>query len=142
MWTLIKIAWRNLFRQRRRTAITASAMALSLIIAIPYYGLTEGLSAETIKAMGVASGAYETALNRSETAQGEAAVYIRVLRQLGEIYAAKQRLGVEPEIDVPFSIEQATEIYAAFHTDLDAGWEKHGYRDSGRGDYLAAMHRL
>ena len=44
MRTLLKIAWRNLFRQRRRTAITVAAMALSLVIAIPYYGLVEGLS--------------------------------------------------------------------------------------------------
>ncbi len=103
---------------------------------------SEGLSEKTQEAIRVSIGAYESALRQADTLQGQCAVYARVLRQLGEIYAAKQRLGVEPEIDVPFSIELATEIYAAFHADLDAGWEKHGYRDSGRGDYLAAMHRL
>lgn len=46
---LAKIAWRNLFRQRRRTAITASAMALSLIVAIPTYGLMEGLGNEMLR---------------------------------------------------------------------------------------------
>jgi len=49
MWLIIKTAWRNLFRQRRRTLITVSAMAVSLIFAIPLYGLTEGLNAEMLK---------------------------------------------------------------------------------------------
>jgi ABC-type lipoprotein release transport system permease subunit len=47
--TLLKIAWRNLFRQRRRTLITCAAMALSLLIAIPTYGLMEGLTAQMLR---------------------------------------------------------------------------------------------
>ena len=49
MWLLIKTAWRNLFRQRRRTIITASAMAVSLAMAIPTYGLIGGVRAEFYK---------------------------------------------------------------------------------------------
>ncbi|MBW2733332.1 MAG: ABC transporter permease, partial [Deltaproteobacteria bacterium] len=43
MWLLIKTAWRNLFRQSRRTSITVSAMSISLILAIPSIGMMEGL---------------------------------------------------------------------------------------------------
>lgn len=49
MWLLVKTAWRNLFRQRRRTLITVSAMALSLWLAIPTWGLTEGLTREMLR---------------------------------------------------------------------------------------------
>ncbi|MCD6500117.1 MAG: ABC transporter permease [Deltaproteobacteria bacterium] len=43
---LLKMAWRNLWRQRRRTLITIIAMVAGLGLCIPYYGLTEGLSAD------------------------------------------------------------------------------------------------
>jgi ABC-type lipoprotein release transport system permease subunit len=49
MWILVKTAWRNLFRQPRRTGVTLSAMAVSLSLAIPTYGLTEGLMAEMFR---------------------------------------------------------------------------------------------
>ncbi len=49
MWLLLKTAWRNLFRQRRRTIITASAMAVSLAMAIPTYGLIGGVREEFYK---------------------------------------------------------------------------------------------
>jgi len=49
MWLLLKTAWRNLFRQRRRTIITVTAMAFSLVIAIPTWGLTEGLTQEMLR---------------------------------------------------------------------------------------------
>ena len=104
---------------------------------------TEGLSPETIKAMGVASGAYETALNRSETAQGEAAVYIRVLRQLGEIYAAKQRLGVDPYVETSFSIEDAIGVYRRLYSERnDEGWVKLGFRTTGHNAYVETLHSL
>jgi ABC-type lipoprotein release transport system permease subunit len=47
----MKTAWRNLFRQRRRTAITASAMALSLAVAIPFYGLILGIREQVVTAI-------------------------------------------------------------------------------------------
>jgi hypothetical protein len=103
----------------------------------------EGLSDETIKAMGVASGAYATALNRSETAQGEAAVYIRVLRQLGEIYAAKQRLGVDPYVETSFSIEDAITVYRRLYSQRDhEGWVKLGFRTTGHQAYVETLHSL
>ncbi|MFH2009684.1 MAG: FtsX-like permease family protein [bacterium] len=49
MWLLLKTAWRNLFRQRRRTLITVTAMAFSLVLAIPSWGLTEGLTREMLR---------------------------------------------------------------------------------------------
>ena len=49
MWLLLKTAWRNLFRQRRRTIITVTAMAFSLVLAIPTWGLTEGLTKEMLR---------------------------------------------------------------------------------------------
>jgi hypothetical protein len=106
---------------------------------------TEGLGLETQKAIRVSAGAYETALDRADTLQGQCAVYTRVLRQLGEIYAAKQRLGVDPEIDTPFSIEGAIEVYSRLHKEgllQKDGWEELGYASVGRDAYLDAMHHL
>ena len=48
MWLIPKTAWRNLFRQKRRTFITVSAMAVSLMMAIPTWGLVDGLSAQML----------------------------------------------------------------------------------------------
>jgi hypothetical protein len=103
---------------------------------------TDGFSSETLKAVRMAAGAYEVALNRANTVQGQCAVYTRVLRLMGEIYAAKQRLGVDPEIDTPFSIEGAIEVYASMAFKLEAGWEDLGYRAAGRQAYVDAMHGL
>ena len=51
MGILSKTAWRNIFRQRRRSLITLSAMALSLIVAIPTYGLMEGMRRDMQRAI-------------------------------------------------------------------------------------------
>ena len=92
--------------------------------------------------MRLASGAYQTALDRADTVQGECAVYRRVLRQLGEVYAAKQRLGVDPELEIPFTIEGAIEVYAKLALAGDDGWQDLGYRATGRESYVTAMRGL
>ncbi len=99
----------------------------------------EGLSPGTLKALRVSSGAYQAALDRAVTLQGEASVHTRVLRQLGEVYAAKQRLGVDPEIESPFSIEDAIDVYQRMREgeeDLD----EMGFRSAE--DYVTAAHAL
>ena len=105
---------------------------------------SQGLSDETVKAIRVASGAYEKALDRAITLQGQAAVYTRVLRQLGEVYAAKQRLGTDPDIETAFTIEGAMEVYDRIHRDAakadGPAWATHGYDSQER--YLAAMQGL
>jgi len=104
---------------------------------------SEGLSDATIKAMGVASGAYETALGLANTLQGEAAVYVRVLRQMGEIYAAKQRLGIDPHVELPFSIEGAMQVYADLHGAREGErFAQSGFKTAGREAYHAAMRLL
>lgn len=103
---------------------------------------SEDLSQETLRAMRRASGAYETALNRAGTVQGKTAVYTRVLRLLGELYAAKQRLGVDPEIDMPFSIEGAMQVYMELATGLEGNWQALGYRNVDRQLYVDALRRL
>jgi hypothetical protein len=103
---------------------------------------SDGLEGETVEAIRVASGAYEAALDRADTVQGEAAVYTRALRQLGEIYAAKQRLGVDPEVVMPFTIEGAIDVYAKLHKGRKDGWRKLGYRTTGRRAYIEAMRAL
>lgn len=102
---------------------------------------SEGLGEATIRAIRIASGAYETALNRADTVQGEAAVYTRVLRQIGEVYAAKQRLGVDPEVETPFSIEGAIRVYEKLRDEPEA-WAERGYASTGRQSYVEAMQRL
>lgn len=103
----------------------------------------DGLSDATVKAIGVTSGAYETALGLADTLQGESAVYMRVLRQMGEIYAAKQRLGVDPYVETPFTVEGAINVYA----DLQASgsgerFAQSGFKTAGREVYHATMRRL
>lgn len=88
---------------------------------------SEGLSEATVKALQVASGAYQTALDRADTVQGECAVQTRVLRLLGEIYAAKQRLGVDPEIATTFTLEDAVDVYNRMAEVEGEGWGKLGY---------------
>jgi hypothetical protein len=101
-----------------------------------------GLDSETLRAMARASGAYETALNRAQTAQGQCAVYTRVLRQLGELYAAQQRLGVDAEVDLPFSVEGAIRVYARLRRGLGGDHAALGYRGVPRALYLESMQRL
>lgn len=97
-----------------------------------------GFSDETIKALRVSAGAYETALNRAATLQGKATVYSRVLRQLGEVYAAKQRLGADPEIETAFSIEGAIGVFSELSREED--FRELGF--SSREAYLANVHHL
>jgi hypothetical protein len=101
-----------------------------------------GLGDATVRAMRGAASAYETAFRRAITAQGECAVYTRVLRQIGELYAARQRLKADPEIEMPFSIEGAVDTYARMHAQLHGDWQRLGYRTRPRSDYITAMHRL
>jgi hypothetical protein len=100
----------------------------------------KGFAEETVEAMRVAAGAYEKALARAETLQGQATVYSRVLRQLGESYAARQRLGVDPDFETTFSIEGAINVYDQLYridqTDLGA----QGF--DNREAYMASLHRL
>jgi len=103
---------------------------------------SDGLSPKTIETIRLASGAYQTALDRADTEQGECAVYRRVLRQLGEVYAAKQRLGVDPEIAIPFTIEGAIEVYAKLALVGDDGWADLGFRATGRESWTLAMRGL
>jgi hypothetical protein len=105
---------------------------------------SDGLTDETVEALRVASGAYESALNRARTLQGQGAVYTRVLRQLGEVYAAKQRLGVDPDIETSFSIEGAIEVYTQLQREgtreAPDAWHELGY--ASREQYVSAMHGL
>jgi len=103
---------------------------------------SEDLSQETLRALRRASGAYETALSRAGTVQGKTAVYTRVLRLLGELYAAKQRLGVDPEIDMPFSIEGAMQVHVELAAGLKGDWRALGYRNVERQLYVDALRRL
>lgn len=103
---------------------------------------SEGFSEATLDAVRVSIGAYETALRQARTLQGQTAVYTRVLRQLGELYAARQRLGEDPKLDVPFRIDRAKEIFAALHEARDGEWGRHGYLEHGREAYVRALRGL
>lgn len=45
---LFKLAWRNLWRQKRRTLLTASALSLALILSLAMRSLQEGTYASNI----------------------------------------------------------------------------------------------
>jgi hypothetical protein len=104
---------------------------------------SEGFSPEALEAIRVASGAYKGALARADTIQGRCAVYTRALRQIGEIYAAKQRLDQDPEIRLPFSVDDAMVVYARMHAAREGGrYGRLGYGRHGRQAYLVAMRGL
>jgi hypothetical protein len=103
---------------------------------------SEGLDERTRGSIRVAAGAYQGALDRADTLQGRCAVHSRVLRLIGELYAAKQRLGVDPEVEIPFQIEDAIEVYAKLQHGLEGGWEELGYARNGRADYVEALRGL
>jgi ActR/RegA family two-component response regulator len=101
----------------------------------------KGFGEETVKAMRVASGAYEKALARASTLQGQATVYSRVLRQLGESYAARQRLGVDPDFETSFTIEGAIEVYdELYRAGKEGDFVSLGFLN--RESYLLALHHL
>ncbi len=103
---------------------------------------TEGLSDKTIASIRAASSSYGRAIDLAETPSGQSAVYTRVLRQMGEVFAAKQRLGVDPDIEVPFTIEGALQVYGMLHDARDGSWAKLGFRTSGYESYLESMRGL
>jgi len=104
---------------------------------------SEGLSEDALQAIGVTSSAYATALDLAQTVQGQAAVYMRVLRQMGEVYAAKQRLGVDPYVELPFTIEGAMSVYAALHeARKDGQWRELGFRGASEDAYFETMKGL
>ena len=102
----------------------------------------DGLSAETQRALRTTTGAYEVAFKRARTVEGQCAVYTRVLREIGEVYVAKQRLNVETELDMPFSIEGAIGVWATLRGAMNEGWEDLGYQNVTREQYLDSMRRL
>jgi hypothetical protein len=101
-----------------------------------------GLAPETLRAMRTATGAYEIAFKRAGTVGGQCAVYTRVLREIGELYAARQRLGVDAELDMPFSIEGAIGVYATLRGAIAGDWKAQGYQNATREQYLDSMQRL
>jgi hypothetical protein len=104
---------------------------------------TEGLSDRTIKAMAVASGGYGRALELAQTLQGQAVVYTRVLRQLGEVWAAKQRLGVDPYVEMPFTIDGAIRVWQDLYADGRGGeWANLGFRRTGFESYVLTLQVL
>jgi hypothetical protein len=103
---------------------------------------TDGLSAKTIVAIRAAGAAYGRAIDLAQTPSGQAAVYTRVLRQMGEVFAAKQRLGVDPDVEIPFTIEGALQVYSILHEARKGEWARLGFRKSGYESYLASMRGL
>jgi hypothetical protein len=104
---------------------------------------SEGLSKATIEAIGVSSGAYQTALNLAHTLQGQSAVYARVLRQLGEVWAAKQRLGVDPYVEAPFTIDGAMRVWRELYSvHAEGEWKQVGFRNTGYESYVLSMQTL
>jgi hypothetical protein len=101
----------------------------------------KGFGEETVKAMRVASGAYEKALARASTLQGQSTVYSRVLRLLGESYAARQRLGVDPDFETSFTIEGAIDVFdELFRAGREEDFVAIGFLS--RESYLTTLHHL
>ncbi|MHA7839748.1 MAG: coiled-coil domain-containing protein, partial [bacterium] len=102
----------------------------------------EGFSDAAEAAVRDSVAAYQRALRHAHTLQGQVAVYTRALRQLGEVYATAERLGVEATVDVPFSLERAYALHETLHAHAQSGWERDGYVDVGRDAFVDAMQGL
>ncbi len=102
-----------------------------------------GFSEETLKAIDVTSGAYQRTWDAAKTAQGRAAVMSRVLRLIGETYAAKQRLGLDPYIEMPFGVEDAVATYdELYRARVGEDWKKVGFARVGHAAYLQTVRGL
>jgi hypothetical protein len=106
---------------------------------------TEGLSDATMAALERTTNAYRAALDRARTTQGHAAVFIRGLRELGEVYAAKQREGVDPEFVTPFTVGKAMQVYQTLITGIyedGTPLRELGYRTDARDAVVDTLHRM
>jgi hypothetical protein len=62
---------------------------------------------------------------------------------MGEVFAAKQRLGVNPYVETPFQMEGAIEVYAAlFDARQNDEWKAAGFRSTGWDSYVQTLHHL
>ena len=95
----------------------------------------DGLTADTQRALRTTTGAYEIAFKRALTVEGQCAVYTRVLREIGEVYVAKQRLNAEFELEMPFSIEGAIGVWATLRGAMHGDWQALGYQNVAREQY-------
>lgn len=102
----------------------------------------DGFSEDALAAVRDSVSGYQRAMRNANTLQGQVAIYTRALRQQGEVFATGERLGEAVEVDVPFSIDRALELYEALHAARNGEWERHGYVDQGREAYVAAMQGL
>lgn len=103
----------------------------------------QGFSDETLEAIDVTSGAYQRTWDTAKTAQGRAAVISRVLRLVGETYAAKQRLGLDPYIEMPFDLEDAIATYDELYAAREGnGFKQVGFARVGRSAYLQTLRGL
>jgi len=102
----------------------------------------DGFSSEAESAVRDSVSAYQRALRHANTLQGQVAVYTRALRQLGEVFATGERLDIDVEVDVPFSLERAYALHETLHAHKDSGWERDGYVDVGREAFIDAMQGL
>ncbi len=103
---------------------------------------SEGFTDRTLHSIRATGSAYGRAIDLAQTTSGQAAVYMRVLRQMGEVFAAKQRLGVDPNVEIPFSIEGALQVYGLLYDARDGDWKRQGFRKSGYESYLETMRSL
>ncbi len=131
MKTLIKLAWRNIWRHRRRTIIIMLAMALSLALMMWYDGLMEGFNqaiyGNAIRVLGGniqihAAGYREKVDSNPLLPLADDALAIKVASSHPEVIAATRRIatggmvtnregafsleiiGLEPEAEQPISL--------------------------------------
>jgi len=102
----------------------------------------DGFTSESEAYVRDAVAAYQRAMRNANTLQGQVAIYSRALRQVGEVFATGERTNASVEIDIPFSITRALELFDTLHAAKDGDWARQGYVDQGRDAYLSAMQGL
>lgn len=102
----------------------------------------DGFSDASLSAVRDSVAAYQRAMRRANTLQGQVAIYSRALRQQSEVFATGERTKRAIELDIPFSIDRGIELYESLHAARAGGWERLGYLDQGRDAYVAAMQGL
>jgi hypothetical protein len=104
--------------------------------------LAQGPGEDALARARAAAAAYERALRRAETPQGRCAVHTRALGLAAELYAARQRFGVDFEVRTSLDLEAAIAVYGELHRARDGGWNALGYGDVERPAFLATLHGL
>ena len=140
---LLRVSWRNLWRNRRRTAITMAAVCINTMILITSYCLIDGLLAQTVR-------------NATQVATGEAQLHApgylpdrslyKTLEDSGALLSAlgRESIGAAPRVFGYGLVSQGTKAAGALFRGIDPAMERASFDLPGHlaeGTFLGSVPR-